>query len=106
MKNRIFPIISASSFAIFAAHAIYLFIEKSKMLGAVILTDPSGGTYVKHELALPYLLAAAFIALALIVLIIRAIRPNLLLGIIGAVMVSFSCLLFLFGSGSHSHSIA
>ena len=96
MKKRIFPIISASSFAIFAVHAVYLFIEKSKMLGAVILTDPSGGTYVKHELALPYLLAAAFIALTLIVLIVRAIRPNLLLGIIGAVMVSFSCLLFLF----------
>ena len=96
MKKRIFPIISASFFAIFAAHAVYLFIEKSKMLGAVILTDPSGGTYVKHELALPYLLAAAFIALTLIVLIVRAIRPNLLLGIIGAVMVSFSCLWFLF----------
>ena len=96
MKKRIFPIISASSFAIFAVHAVYLFIEKSKMLGAVILTDPSGGTYVKHELALPYLLAAAFIALTLIVLIVRAIRPNLLLGIIGAVMVSLSCLSFLF----------
>ena len=96
MKKRIFPIISASFFAIFAAHAVYLFIEKSKMLGAVILTDQSGGTYVKHELALPYLLAAAFIVLTLIVLIIRAIRPNLLLGIIGAVTVSFSCLLFLF----------
>ena len=96
MKKRIFPIISASFFAIFAVHAVYLFIQKSKMLGAVILTDPNGGTYVKHELALPYLLAAAFIVLTLIVLIIRAIRPNLLLGIIGAVTVSFSCLLFLF----------
>ena len=96
MKKRIFSIISASVFAIFAAHAVYLFIQKSKMLGAVILTDPNGGTYVKHELALPYLLAAAFIVLTLIVLIIRAIRPNLLLGIIGAVTVSFSCLLFLF----------
>ena len=96
MKKRIFSIISASAFAIFAAHAVYLFIQKSKMLGAVILTDPNGGTYVKHELALPYLLAAAFIALTLIVLIVRAIRPNLLLGIIGAVTVSFSCLSFLF----------
>ena len=96
MKKRIFPIISASFFAIFAAHAIYLFIEKSKMLGAALIPDGNGDVYVKHESAFPYIIAAALIALTLIVLILRAIRPNLLLDIISAATVSFSCLLFLF----------
>ena len=96
MKKRISPIISASFFAIFAAHAIYLFIEKSKMLGTALIPDGNGDVYVKHESAFPYIIAAAFIALTLIVLILRAIRPNLPLDIISAATVSFSCLLFLF----------
>ena len=96
MKKRIFPIISASFFAIFAAHAIYLFIEKSKMLGTALIPDGNGDVYVKHESAFPYIIAAALIALTLIVLILRAIRPNLPLDIISAATVSFSCLLFLF----------
>lgn len=96
MKNRIFPIISASVFAIFAAHAIYLFIEKTQMLGTALIPDGNGDVYVKHESAFPYIVAAALIALTLIVLILRAIRPNLPLDIISAATVSFSCLLFLF----------
>lgn len=96
MKKRIFPIISASFFAIFAAHAIYLFIEKSKKLGTALIPDGNGDVYVKHESAFPYIIAAALIALTLIVLILRAIRPNLPLDIISAATVSFSCLLFLF----------
>ena len=96
MKKRIFPIISASFFAIFAAHAIYLFIEKSKMLGTALIPDGNGDVYIKHESAFPYIIAAALVALTLIVLILRAIRPNLPLDIISAATVSFSCLLFLF----------
>lgn len=96
MKKRIFPIISASFFAIFAAHAIYLFIEKSKMLGTALIPNGNGDVYVKHESAFPYIIAAALIALTLIVLSLRAIRPNLPLDIISAATVSFSCLLFLF----------
>ena len=91
MKKRIFPIISASVFAIFAAHAIYLFIEKTQMLGTALIPDGNGDVYVKHESAFPYIIAA-LIALTLIVLILRAIRPNLPLDIISAATVSFSCL--------------
>ena len=90
MKKRIFPIISASFFAIFAVHAVYLFNERAYMLCTKIVLEPDVGYYSKYigitPEAIPSIIAAVFIALTLIILIVRVICPNLTFGIIGSVM--------------------
>ncbi len=103
MKKRVFPIISAAVFAIFAAHAVYLFIQKAEKLCTKIVVNPVDGKYyVTAEFAelspeaIPSIIAAVFIAITFIVLIIRIIHPYLILGIIGSAVASISCGLFLF----------
>ncbi len=100
MKKRVFPIISAAVFAIFAAHAVYLFIEKAEKLCMELVLEPNVGAYMQYigiqPEAIPSIIAAAFIALTLMILIIRVIRPNLIFGIVGSIMTALSCGVFLF----------
>lgn len=103
MKNRIFPIISASVFAIFAAHALYFFIERAERLCTKIVVNPvDGKNYVTSEFvgvtheAIPSIIVAALIAITFIVLIVRVIRPALIFGIVGCIMSAICCGIFLF----------
>lgn len=100
MKKRIFPIISAAVFAIFAVHAIYLFNERAYKLCTKLVLEPDVGHYSKYigitPEAIPSIIAAVFIALTLIILIVRVICPNLTFGIIESVMAVISCGIFLF----------
>ena len=100
MKKRIFPIISVAVFAIFAAHAVYLFNERAYKLCTKLVLEPDVGHYSKYigitPEAIPSIIAAVFIALTLIILIVRVICPNLTFGIIGSGMAVISCGIFLF----------
>lgn len=99
MKKRIFPIISVAVFAIFAAHAVYLFNERAYKLCTKLVLEPDVGHYSKYigitPESIPSIIAAVFIALTLIILIVRVICPNLTFGIIGSVMTVISCGVFL-----------
>ena len=100
MKKRVFPIISAAVFAIFAAHAVYLFNQRAYKLCTKLVLEPDVGYYSKYigitPESIPSAIAAIIIALTLVILIIRVIRPNLILGIIGSIMTAISCCVFLF----------
>lgn len=102
-RARVFSIISAAVYAIFAAHALYLFIKRAEMLCREIVMDlVDDKYYVTAPLvgfrpeAIPAVVAACLIALTLIILIVRVIRPNLLFGIVGSFMTALSCGVFLF----------
>lgn len=103
MKKRIFPIISVAVFAIFAAHALYFFIERAERICTKIVVDPIDGKYYVtapfarfDPAAIPSVIAALLIAITFIVLIVRVIRPNPILGVIGSVMSAICCGVFLF----------
>ncbi len=95
MKKRAFPIISAAVFAIFAAHLEYIYYRKIYGLCTESALEPGVGMYMKFSCVTPaavFFIIAALIALAtLVVLIIRAVRPNLTLGIVGSILTVITC---------------
>lgn len=89
-KGRIFSIISASTFGVFSSVMIYILVKKAYYEGCRIVLNPVDGQYVVESnflgWAIPFLISAGVVALTLIVLIIRAIRPNIVLAFIGSLM--------------------
>ena len=101
-KGRMFSIISASTFGVFSSVMIYLLVKKAYYEGCRIVMNPVDGQYVieSHFFGLgsesiPFLISAGVVALTLIVLIIRAIRPNIVLAFIGSLMTIACCLISL-----------
>ena len=95
MKKRVFPIISAAVFAIFAAHLGYVYYRKIFNLCTGQTFEPGVGMYMEFSGVTPmavFFIIAALIALAaLVVLIVRAVRPNLTLGIVGSILTVITC---------------
>ncbi len=92
-KGRMFSIISASTFGVFSSVMIYILVKKAYFEGCRIVLNPVDGQYVveSHFFGLgsesiPFLISAGAVALTLIVLIVRAIRPNVVLAFIGSLM--------------------
>jgi lysophospholipase L1-like esterase len=100
MKKRVFPIISAAVFAIFAAHLGYIYYRKIYNLCTEQTLEPGVGMYMEFSDMTPmavFFIIAALIALAtLVVLIFRAVRPNLALGIVGSVLTVITCGIYFF----------
>ena len=100
MKKRVFPIISAAVFAIFAAHLGYIYYRKIYNLCTEQTLEPGVGMYMEFSDMTPmavFFIIAALIALAtLVVLILRAVRPNLALGIVGSVLTVITCGIYFF----------
>lgn len=89
-KGRMFSIISASTFGVFSSVMIYILVKKAYYEGCRIVVNPVDGQYVVESeflgWTITFLISAGFVALTLIVLIVRAIRPNIVLAFIGSLM--------------------
>ncbi len=101
-KGRMFSIISASTFGAFSSVMIYILAKKAYYESCRIVLNPVDGQYVVESIfpgfgteAIPFLISAGVVALTLIVLIIRAIRPNIVLAFIGSLMTAVCCLIAL-----------